>query len=195
MLGKWDPAAEDISCLFKMHMLSLEWLMESFEEIQVHGLRVVGDLSDMGFNHVKNFSREYARLVTSLFQDGFPARVKGMHVINEPSFFGYIFSIIKPFMKSKFLSRLQFHSYDLDSLQQSIPKSILPTHLGGDAGEWDNLCRDYKNKLNSTENYFQELLNYKLHGITPVGNAASIEKEIGDGTAAVTGTFKKLNVD
>ncbi|CAD5126565.1 DgyrCDS14660 [Dimorphilus gyrociliatus] len=193
--GKWDPAVHDISCLFKMHLLSLEWIIESFEDIQVHGVKIVGDLSDMGWNHVKNFSREYAGLVTSLFQDGFPARVKGMNIVNEPSFFGYLFAIVKPFMKSKFLSRMHFHAYDLHSLHNSIPKSILPEHLGGDAGDWDDLCADFCTKLKSSESYFQDLSKYKLHGITAVGDSSSSGKEVGDGTASVTGTFKKLNVE
>ena len=35
------------------------------------------------------------------FQDSFPLRFKGMNAINEPTVFGYIFSIIKPFLKEK----------------------------------------------------------------------------------------------
>jgi len=34
-------------------------------------------------------------------------RFKGIHYINEPSVFDYIFAIVKPFMKEKILSRVR----------------------------------------------------------------------------------------
>ena len=42
------------------------------------------------------------------YQDSFPLRFKGMHLINEPTFISYVFTIVKPFMKEKLASRVSY---------------------------------------------------------------------------------------
>jgi len=39
-------------------------------------------------------------------QRGMPARMKGIHVYNEPSFFDLIFAMFSPFMSQKLLARV-----------------------------------------------------------------------------------------
>ncbi|XP_004612535.2 alpha-tocopherol transfer protein-like isoform X2 [Sorex araneus] len=70
-------------------------------------------------------------------QDGFPIRIKAVHVVNEPRIFKGIFAIIKPFLKEKIASRFFLHGSDLSSLHASLPRSILPDEYGGTAGELD----------------------------------------------------------
>ena len=38
------------------------------EATQVNGIILVGDLRDMGMNHVKNFDRNYAKIMGALMQ-------------------------------------------------------------------------------------------------------------------------------
>ncbi|XP_055978092.1 alpha-tocopherol transfer protein-like isoform X2 [Sorex fumeus] len=70
-------------------------------------------------------------------QDGFPIRIKAVHVVNEPRIFKGIFAIIKPFLKEKIANRFFLHGSDLSSLHASLPRSILPDEYGGTAGELD----------------------------------------------------------
>jgi len=70
-------------------------------------------------------------------QDGFPIRIKAVHVVNEPRIFKGIFAIIKPFLKEKIANRFFLHGSDLNSLHTSLPRSILPKEYGGTAGELD----------------------------------------------------------
>lgn len=46
-------------------------------------------------------------------QDGFPIRIKAVHVVNEPRIFKGIFAIIKPFLKEKIANRVSDDSVDL----------------------------------------------------------------------------------
>lgn len=39
-------------------------------------------------------------------QDAFPARIKGLHIVNEPSIFGTVFAVVKPFLKEKTVKRV-----------------------------------------------------------------------------------------
>ncbi|XP_077024237.1 alpha-tocopherol transfer protein-like isoform X2 [Tamandua tetradactyla] len=70
-------------------------------------------------------------------QDGFPIRIKAVHVVNEPRIFKGIFAIIKPFLKEKIANRFFLHGSDLSSLHTNLPGSILPKEYGGTAGELD----------------------------------------------------------
>ncbi|XP_021568932.1 alpha-tocopherol transfer protein-like isoform X2 [Carlito syrichta] len=70
-------------------------------------------------------------------QDGFPIRIKAVHVVNEPRIFKGIFAIIKPFLKEKIANRFFLHGSDLSSLHTSLPRNILPKEYGGTAGELD----------------------------------------------------------
>ncbi|XP_006881617.1 PREDICTED: alpha-tocopherol transfer protein-like isoform X2 [Elephantulus edwardii] len=70
-------------------------------------------------------------------QDGFPIRIKAVHVVNEPRIFKGIFAIIKPFLKEKIANRFFLHGSDLNSLHTSLPRSILPKEYGGTGGELD----------------------------------------------------------
>nr|XP_017206080.1 alpha-tocopherol transfer protein-like isoform X2 [Oryctolagus cuniculus] len=70
-------------------------------------------------------------------QDGFPIRIKAVHVVNEPRIFKGIFAIIKPFLKEKIANRFFLHGSDLNSLHTNLPRSVLPGEYGGTAGELD----------------------------------------------------------
>ncbi|XP_004630989.1 alpha-tocopherol transfer protein-like isoform X2 [Octodon degus] len=70
-------------------------------------------------------------------QDGFPIRIKAVHVVNEPRIFKGIFAIIRPFLKEKIANRFFLHGSDLNSLHTSLPRNILPKEYGGTAGELD----------------------------------------------------------
>ena len=50
----------------------------------------------------------YAQYLYPLYvpQEAFPARLKGMHVVNEPGFFDMIYAIAKQFMKDKMKKRV-----------------------------------------------------------------------------------------
>jgi hypothetical protein len=50
------------------------------------------------------------------FQDAFPARFKGIHYINEPAVFDYIFAIAKQFMKEKTVSRVRLSYFEILNL-------------------------------------------------------------------------------
>lgn len=75
--GNWNPDLTDLSYMYKLHILNLEWLLANHEDVQVHGIHVIADLEQVGWNQVRNFSKEYALLMTSLYQDAFPLRMKG----------------------------------------------------------------------------------------------------------------------
>lgn len=45
------------------------------------------------------------------WQDSFPLKVRGIHLINEPLFFHPVFALIKPFLTEKIKERVSAHKY------------------------------------------------------------------------------------
>lgn len=48
----------------------------------------------------------YANFIIKSLQEAFPVRFKGLHYLNEPTFFDVVFAIVKQFMKEKILRRV-----------------------------------------------------------------------------------------
>lgn len=56
------------------------------------------------------FSFSYA-VFHVCWQDSFPLKVRGIHLINEPLFFHPVFALIKPFLTEKIKERVSAHKY------------------------------------------------------------------------------------
>lgn len=71
--------------------------------------------------------------MTSSIQEAYPIRQKGMHFINPMPGFESLFKIFHGFLSEKIKKRTFVHG-SLEDLHKHIPKALLPTEYGGDAG-------------------------------------------------------------
>ena len=85
--------------------------------------------------------RHLFRLLPVEFQDTFPARVKGLHLINQPWYVSMLLAIVRPFMKQKLRDRLT-HGADLSSLHEYIDPEQLPAEFGGPEFRGTNAWND-----------------------------------------------------
>ncbi|XP_004698059.1 alpha-tocopherol transfer protein-like [Echinops telfairi] len=130
---RWIPSSYPITENIRAVYLTLEKLIQS-EETQVNGIVILADYKGVSLSKASHFGPFIAKKVIGILQDGFPIRIKAVHVVNEPRIFKGIFAIIKPFLKEKIANRFFLHGSDLDSLHTSLPRSILPKEYGGTAG-------------------------------------------------------------
>ncbi|KAJ8322385.1 hypothetical protein KUTeg_000856 [Tegillarca granosa] len=135
--GKWDPSRYPVDDVFRTNFVTLSKIIQE-EETQINGVRMVIDLSNIGWSHAKNISPFYAKRVSALLQDAFPARFKGLHYLHEPTIFDYIFGIIKQFLKEKTVSRLHFHGPNVKELTEYIDEEYLPEEYGGKQPPFSN---------------------------------------------------------
>ncbi|KAF6285046.1 alpha tocopherol transfer protein like [Rhinolophus ferrumequinum] len=133
---RWIPSNYPITENIRAIYLTLEKLIQS-EETQVNGIVILADYKGVSLSKASHFGPFIAKKVIGILQDGFPIRIKAVHVVNEPRIFKGIFAIIKPFLKEKIANRFFLHGSDLNSLHANLPKSILPKEYGGTAGELD----------------------------------------------------------
>ncbi|KAK3087066.1 hypothetical protein FSP39_001176 [Pinctada imbricata] len=133
--------ARNISPFFAKRVMSL--IQE--EAIQINGVLMIMDLKGIKWRHIRNISPKFTKKIMGFLQDAFPLRFKGLHYLNEPTIFDYIFSIVKPFMKEKTKNRLHFHSNRYKELEEFIDPEYLPEEYGGKAPKFSN--SDWKDLL------------------------------------------------
>ncbi|XP_022291415.1 alpha-tocopherol transfer protein-like isoform X2 [Crassostrea virginica] len=185
--GLWDPSRFPIDDVFRTNFLTLSKLIQE-EESQVNGVLMVMDLKNVGWKHVKNISPLYSKRIMSLLQDAFPARFKGLHYLNEPAVFDYIFAIAKQFMKEKTVSRLHFHGKNVEELTEFIDAEYLPEEYGGKAPPFSN--KDWMEELLKCDAEFDEEAKYGL-----VSGSSLNQKGGNDAMECVMGSYRKLSVD
>ncbi|XP_047105569.1 clavesin-2-like isoform X2 [Schistocerca piceifrons] len=127
---KADLKKVTIENLFQQLSTTLSFFLED-QRVQISGISIIMDLKGFGFKHLFALTPSSALLLTRLFQDCFPIRLKAIHVVNEPIFIGSLFSLFKPFIKEKLRKRIHFHGTNLSSLHACLPYEILPRQLGG----------------------------------------------------------------
>lgn len=75
------------------------------------------------------------------------------------------------------------HGDSLESVYKCIPKKMLPTEYGGEAGSIQDIIDDWEKKLIDSKDYFIEIDKYR-------SNEAKRVRE-----GVVSGSFRKLDVD
>lgn len=68
------------------------------------------------------------------FQEAYPVKLKEVHIINVSPLIDTVINWVKPFLKEKIRNRIHVHPDGLESLYKFVPREILPTEYGGDAG-------------------------------------------------------------
>jgi hypothetical protein len=103
------------------------------EEVGVAGDVYVLDASAATPTHFAKFTPSLVKKFLVCVQEAFPVRLKEIHVINVSPLVDKIMTFVKPFLKEKIRDRIFLHS-NLEDLYKYIPKEMLPSEYGGDAG-------------------------------------------------------------
>ncbi|XP_061183887.1 alpha-tocopherol transfer protein-like [Saccostrea echinata] len=185
--GRWDPSRFPVDDVFRTNFMTISKIIQD-EATQVNGIIMVMDLDGVGWAHARNISPFYAKRIMSLLQDAFPARFKGIHYLNEPAVFDYIFAIVKQFMKEKTVNRLHFHGKNVQELTDYIDPEYLPEEYGGKAPPYSN--KEWMEELLKCDAEFDEEAKYGFV------SGSTIDQKLGqDAMECVMGSYRKLSVD
>ena len=130
---KWDYETVPFLDNFRATMLVLDKLIED-EETQIHGISVVYNFEGTSFYSILKVAQlEHSQraMLIELLQEAFPARFKGVHLINQPWYISIVMGVIKPFMKQKLRDRIHLHGTDYQSLHEHTSPDNLPIDFGG----------------------------------------------------------------
>ncbi|KAK3602090.1 hypothetical protein CHS0354_029513 [Potamilus streckersoni] len=184
--GLWEPDSFSLDDIFRTNFLILSKLIEE-EDTQVNGVTILLDLNGIGWKQVKNISPLYAKRMITLLQDCFPMRFKAAHYLNEPKIFNYIFIILKPLLREKFVSRIHFHGNRMEELHKFIDPEYLPVDYGGKQPCYSN--KDWAQKLLSCDAQFDMEAKYGLVS----SQLLESHKRVKDSDLCVVGSYRKLD--
>ncbi|KAK9730674.1 CRAL/TRIO domain [Popillia japonica] len=185
--------------LFKVNMMLSDIMVQEDDQVIIGGLVIFNDVTGAAINMLTHMSQSVTRKALTYMQEAYPIRPKEMHFFNIPSFFDAMMSLIKPFLKQKmknFLkqkmkNRIRVHNTSrIEEMYQYIPKSVLPTEYGGDAGPIQDLIDYWKKKVEDHAEWLIEDANYVSDESKRIGTPKTATDLFG-----MEGSFRKLNVD
>ncbi|CAG9814862.1 unnamed protein product [Phaedon cochleariae] len=106
----------------------------SQEKNPPNGIIVVIDMKGLGLMHMTKMKIGAIKKYLTFLQEGFPMKMKEIHILNTVHFIDKLMSLIKVFMKSELMSMLHFHPANMEqeTFFEWVPKKCLPKEYGGD---------------------------------------------------------------
>jgi len=129
--GNWNTSLYTFEDILRALLLTVEYLIES-ERTQLFGVTLVIDFTGWKLGDTKLINKQHLLDAVNVFQNCFPARFKGIHLINQPWYVRVMLTLIKPSLKRKAASRIYFHGKNMLAVQKYITPRALPIELGGD---------------------------------------------------------------
>ncbi|XP_035899059.1 uncharacterized protein LOC118506264 [Anopheles stephensi] len=188
--GTYDPSKYTIQDVFRYNTMMTDIMMKEDDNLIVAGQMGILDLSNCTMAHFLQFSPTFVKKATMWSQEGSPLRQKGFHYVNTPSGFEVVYNLFKSFLNEKNRSRLFVHGSNLESLYEHIPKSMLPSEYGGDAGPIQDIVDSWAKKIISYKEYFKEEDQYGTEEKKRPGRPKNADSLFG-----LEGSFRKLEVD
>ncbi|KAL4229352.1 hypothetical protein ACF0H5_012391 [Mactra antiquata] len=182
-----------INNLYKAIMLICDWA--NFDEnIQVNGHVIVSDCTGLSLNSMMTLmDGERDKKLMNYYQNALPARMKGIHIYNEPTYFDAIMALVLPFMKKKFKDRMKLHGRNLTTIfdeigMEAFPNVYLPDDYNGvSAGSIDDIVEDMIADMMRPE--------FKEHIKSLSSDQYGVDLQLRKQDDAPVASFRKLNVD
>ncbi|XP_046661381.1 alpha-tocopherol transfer protein-like isoform X1 [Homalodisca vitripennis] len=181
-------AAKDIKNLYKRITAVLDFIL--LHATYNSGVYTICDLSGLSASHLTELPWLYMQKFTALGLEALPARLKGIFIINAPTFFDTIYNLFKPILSEKMKKRLQILPNYKD-LYKYIPKRILPSNYGGDGPTLEESSREWQKTIESIRDFL-------IEDGTRITDESKRPKESHNDCGqvfGVDGTFNKLAID
>lgn len=159
------------------------------EKTGVAGDVYVLDASVATPTHFAKFTPTLVKKFLVCVQEAYPVRLKEVHVINVSPLVDTIVNFVKPFLKEKIRERIHIHS-SLDDLYKFVPKEMLPSEYGGNAGSIKDLNQQWRNKMRDYTQWFKDQEASKANESLRPGGARAADDLFG-----VDGSFRQLSID
>ncbi|GBM75066.1 Clavesin-1 [Araneus ventricosus] len=117
---------------------------------QICGFTFILDFDGFDIFDLTEFTPGWLRLYLDSMLNVFPCRIRDVHIVNAPSLFSVVYTIVYPFLSKKIRDRIFFHSKrdDWKSLHNSISADILPEQYNGKVKQEDLInCSQNKEEM------------------------------------------------
>nr|XP_022907732.1 alpha-tocopherol transfer protein-like [Onthophagus taurus] len=162
-----------------------------FEESE--GEIPIFDMAGMSLKHITKVNLSILRKYMTYTQEAHPVRLRAIHVVNVPTFLDKCVSLVKPFIKSDVSQLIHYHTPNSNTLNDFIPKELLPIQYGGSLCDINDLAAKWREKIMENRDFFLDKSRWEI-------NEAKLktksDKFGGDnGNYGVVGSFRTLNID
>ncbi|XP_030070797.1 alpha-tocopherol transfer protein isoform X2 [Microcaecilia unicolor] len=156
-IARFDPKLFTAYEVYRVCVITSELIVKE-TETQRNGAKVICDLQDWQYAHAFQLTPKIAKKIASGLNDSFPLKVRGIHLINEPSLFHSIFVLIKSLLTDKMKKRINLHGSNyMQSLHQHFQRSILPQEYGGTDSSVDEHCEEWVDFVMKSQDYLQQI--------------------------------------
>ncbi|KAK0162813.1 hypothetical protein PV327_006558 [Microctonus hyperodae] len=139
--------------------------------------------------HFTKFTPSLVKKFLICVQEAYPVKLKEIHVVNVSPLVDSIVNFVKPFLKEKIRNRIFMHS-DFKTLYDYIPREMLPTEYGGDAGPIEEINETWVKKLEEYGPWFKEQESVKSNEALRTGKPKTQDDLFG-----IDGSFRQLSFD
>ncbi|XP_045535899.1 uncharacterized protein LOC106711727 [Papilio machaon] len=188
--GLYDPNKYSLGDVMSVGAVIQNIMLMDDDNFVVAGGISIIDLQGCTMAHFAQMNPMLMKKMTVAFQEAAPVRMKGVHYLNTPPGFETIFNFIKGFLNEKNKKRLYVHNTDFESLYKYLPKEVLPTEYGGNAGTAREFTENTKKKILEYSAWLDEEHLYGTEESKRPGKPKTAEELFG-----VEGSFRQLQVD
>ncbi|GAB0099040.1 alpha-tocopherol transfer protein-like [Sergentomyia squamirostris] len=187
--GVYNPTLYSIHDMIRVALMVNDILLCRDDNRTIAGQIGIVDLQGATMAHLGQANVTLMRNFSRITQDASPLRQKGFHFVNPPSGFVTIYNLARGMFNQKMQQRFRVHA-DRESLFQSIPKRLLPTEYGGEAGPIQKIIDNLERDLVGAKDFFREEDKYGCDERKRLGGPKNAESTFG-----AEGSFRKLNFD
>lgn len=135
-VGNWNPEEITYATLQQALIMCLEHVI-SDPVAQTIGIVIMVDYVGFTIDKVLSMSLGLIKRLLEYFQDCMPARLKAVHILNQPYAFDVLFAVVKAFIKSKMAERMHMHGENYERFHEEVSPSTLPREYGGNGPQFD----------------------------------------------------------
>ncbi|XP_068141347.1 alpha-tocopherol transfer protein-like isoform X1 [Drosophila tropicalis] len=109
------------------------------DEVLSEGEVQIFDMKGTTMRHISRLTISTLRAYVKFLQLAFPVRLRAIHMVNCPTYLDRIISVVKPFISDEVYKLIRFHTTNIETLYDSVPREMLPEEYGGTAGSLEKL--------------------------------------------------------
>ncbi|XP_059608032.1 uncharacterized protein LOC132255878 [Phlebotomus argentipes] len=186
--GVYNPTLHTIHEMIRVSLMVNDILLCTDDNRSIAGQIGIVDLAGATMAHLGQANVVLMKKFSMITQDASPLRQKGFHFVNAPSGFATVYNLAKGMFNEKMQQRFRVHT-DRESLFKCIPKRLLPSEYGGEAGPIQKIIDDLEKDLIGARDFFREEDNFGTNEKRRIGRPKNAETLFG-----VEGSFRKLQV-
>lgn len=159
--GLYGTSEFTVHELFKLNTIMTDVMILEDDNFIISGAVGIMDFTNVTKEHFNDLDAICLKKIAKLNQEAQPSQYLGFHYIHISSQFEEIFNMFKGFMSEENHRRLYVHR-NIETLYNYVPRKLLPTEYGGEAGPIQNMIDIFETKVISCR---EKLIRWEGYGV------------------------------